>query len=527
MIRRDHGVARLARTGRRCAKLASVAAVASLIVAATSVITAGAAQATIATDEQSAEQIATAAGYRTGVAVLDLQTGAYYGAGQDTDSFASESIVKIFIATELLLTGQMTGTTETTAYQMITESDDDDADDLYGLAGGDNVINLVAAHYDLPTLGTAPSEPGQWGNTEINARAMVYLYAAIAKDSVVGPWLMNAMANATEYGADGTYQFFGIPSATTGAAIKQGWGDDGDDSPNAVFNSTGFVDGDRYAVAILADGPPDSYGLAISDVLTSEAEALMPGGRLDDPADHNPVITNLAATPTGSTVQITGTATDPDDAGPLSVQAREGGSIVASSSTAPNNSFALTFLAANGTHTYAVTVVNVGEGTANATATTAPLTVDGSPQGGVASVTGGPGHITITGQDADPNLPPGADPTVTVTVNGDAPITEPVNEPTPAIASALGSTPMPGDFSLAIPATAGRDHITVTYNGTDGAPSTIQGIWPVTVAETTTQRRDDELELAVPALAAVMLLVSLGVTVSLRRRSRPARAQTS
>ena len=61
-----------------------------------------------------------------------------------------------------------------------------------------------------------------------------------------------------EYGADGTYQFFGMPSATTGAAIKQGWGDDGDDSPNADFNSTGYVDGGNYAVAILTDGrrPP-------------------------------------------------------------------------------------------------------------------------------------------------------------------------------------------------------------------------------------------------------------------------------
>jgi hypothetical protein len=201
------------------------------------------AAADLVTDVQAAAQVATDQGYRTGVATLNLRTGEYLGAGADTAPFASESVAKVLIATELLATGQMTGGTEATAYQMITQSDDD-ADALYGLAGGDDVINLVAARYDIPFLGTPPELSGWWGNTEITAKGMVYLYAAIARDPTVGPWLMNAMAHATEYGADGTYQYFGIPSATTAAAIKQGWGDDGDDSPDAVFNSTGYVDDD-------------------------------------------------------------------------------------------------------------------------------------------------------------------------------------------------------------------------------------------------------------------------------------------
>jgi hypothetical protein len=142
---------------------------------------------------------------------------------------------------------------------MIVESDDDDADALYGLAGGDDLIKLVADRYHIDDLGTPPTRPGWWGNTEITAKGIVYLYAAIAKDPLVGPWLIDAMSHTSEYGADGTYQFFGIPAATTGAAIKQGWGDDGDDSPDAVSNSTGYVDGDQVAVAILTDGSPSSY----------------------------------------------------------------------------------------------------------------------------------------------------------------------------------------------------------------------------------------------------------------------------
>jgi hypothetical protein len=217
------------------------------------------AAADLVSDVQAAAQVATDQGYRTGVAALDLRTGKYLSGGEDTAPFASESVAKVLIATQLLATGQMTGATGATAYEMITHSDDDAANALYGLAGGDDVINLVAARYQIPFLGTPPDEPGWWGSTEITAKGMVYLYAAIARDPTVGPWLMNAMAHTTEYGADGTYQFFGIPSATTGAAIKQGWGDDGDDSPNAVFNSTGYVDNDEYAVAILTDGSPWTY----------------------------------------------------------------------------------------------------------------------------------------------------------------------------------------------------------------------------------------------------------------------------
>ena len=505
--------------------LAGITAVTAALSAVT-VVSVAAAQATITTDAQSAAQIASAAGYRTGIAVLDLQTGVYDGAGQDTAAFASESVAKIFIATELLLTGQMTGTTETTAFQMITQSDDNDADALYGLAGGDDVVNLVAAHYDLPSLGTAPSQPGWWGNTEINAKAMVYLYAAIARDPVVGPWLMNAMANATEYGADGTYQFFGLPSATTGAAIKQGWGDDGDDSPDAVFNTTGFVNGDTYAVAILTDGSPSTYGTQISNMLTSEAKALMPGGKIDDPADHNPVISNLAATTTGSTVHITGTATDPDTTAALSIQADEGHASVETSSTAPDHTFDLSFLAINGAHTYTVTAANVGAGTADTTATTAAITVDGTPQGEVESVTGGPGTITITGQVINPNLSPGQDPTVTVAIGGRAPVTMPVNDPTAAPVGTTAPAISINGYTLVVPASPGPDDVTVTYVGSEGAPSMTEGTWFVTVAPTATQRRDTELEVVIPVLAAALGLVGVSLAVGLRRRSRRAHPST-
>lgn len=229
---------------------------------------------------RSAAQLATGQGYRTGIAVLDLRTGAYAGAGEDTATFPSESVVKVMIAARLLLTGQMSGDVQTEAYQMITQSDDDDADALYGLAGGDDLVPDLAAHYGIADLGGSPSQAGWWGNTPISAKGLVQLYAALAKDPTVGPWLTDAMSHGTQDGADGTDQIFGLPAATTGAAFKQGWGDDGDDSTDAVFHSTGYVGGGTYAVAILTEGPADSYGSAISAVVTAEAKALMPDGTI-------------------------------------------------------------------------------------------------------------------------------------------------------------------------------------------------------------------------------------------------------
>jgi len=313
----------------RAARALCCAAVAALLSCGVLLLAgpAQAASADPATDVQAAAQVATAQGYRTGVAVLDLGTGAYYGAGEDAADFASESVVKVLIATELLLDGKMTGSTETTAYQMITESDDEDADDLYWLAGGDDVVDLVAQHYGIDDLGSPPSRSGWWGNTELTAKGLVQLYAAIVADDTVGPWLENAMAHTTEYGADGTYQFFGLPSATTGAEVKQGWGDDGDDSPNAVYNSTGYVEDGRYAVAILTDGPPSSYGSPISAVLTAQAQALLPGGTVDDPTPV-PASAPSAATAAPSTAAPSTAApsTPADDA--------SGGTTSASGSTA-------------------------------------------------------------------------------------------------------------------------------------------------------------------------------------------------
>src|SRR4051794_19044003 len=182
--------------------------------------------ASVSSQAASAVNYAHANGYRSAIGVLDTQTGAFTGAGDYNSTYASESVMKTFIATRLLLTGQMSGWNETTAYKMITQSDDASASALYGRVGGDSLINWIKQALNIPNLGYPPLRAGWWGGTQITAAGMASFYNAVRHRPGIWNWLGNAMHHATPYGSDGMYQFFGIPSATTGFAVKQGWGGD-------------------------------------------------------------------------------------------------------------------------------------------------------------------------------------------------------------------------------------------------------------------------------------------------------------
>jgi hypothetical protein len=269
--------------------------VSSVLALSTAVVVATAPAADAATRRGAVSAGATYArthGYYVGVAVLDTKTGHFYGAGHYKNFFASESVVKVFIATRLLVSGRMHGTTKARAYKMITQSDDAIASSFYGSVGGDSLINWIKQRYGVPSLGTPPHRANWWGNTHITPGGLVRLYAKLKRDPKVGPWLLNAMHHATRFGSDGTFQFFGLPSATSGAAIKQGWGADFDDWFNSAdFNTTGFVNHDRYAVAILARGPISTYGSAIGNLLTNVARRVLPAGVFPDPV---PTLTGIS-----------------------------------------------------------------------------------------------------------------------------------------------------------------------------------------------------------------------------------------
>ncbi len=233
-------------------------------------------------------------GYHVGIAVLDTRTGRTYSAGYHAGTFASESVVKVMIATRVYLQGRLHGRTAQRMYTMITRSDDQIASSTYGSVGGDHLITYIKKRFHLPKLGSEPRRAGWWGNTHITPDGMVALYAKLKAMPSFGRWLLNAMHHATKHGSDGFYQWFGLKSANSSAAIKQGWGTDYDNwSAGADENTTGFVNGDRYAIAILARGPARTYGSPIGSMLTATAKRLLPGGVF--PGDA-PVVTSLSRT---------------------------------------------------------------------------------------------------------------------------------------------------------------------------------------------------------------------------------------
>lgn len=232
--------------------------------------------------ERAAVRLAHHDGMATGIGVVDTATGAVYTAGQANRLFASASVVKTLIATRLILRGKLHGTDRALAHKMIVASDNDAAQQLYPQAGGDRLVPDLERHYHLSGLGAAPLRPHVWGATRLTAAGMAEFYAAVRTDHRVWPWLSRAMHAYEPTSSEGEPNSFGVAAAAPRSAVKNGWVLDVEpDTPRrAQINSTGFVDHDRYAVAIFTRGPTSDYYRAGERVVTDEAELVMPHGHL-------------------------------------------------------------------------------------------------------------------------------------------------------------------------------------------------------------------------------------------------------
>lgn len=238
---------------------------------------------------RSAVRYASTHDVRVGLAVINLRTGRLVHAGS-TGRFGTASVVKVLIATRLLLDGRMHGATAERAYRMITRSDDAAADRLWPLAGGPRLVPWLERHYGI-RIGRPNFLRGRWGNTQVTAVGLARFYAAAARDQRVWPWLSRAMAHSRRVAADGTNQFFGIPAAGAGHVVKQGWGAwSAGNYVDATVNSTGIVrrGGERYAVVILTQGHRNNrytdrhaFNARQAAVVTRIARLLLPAGRLD------------------------------------------------------------------------------------------------------------------------------------------------------------------------------------------------------------------------------------------------------
>ncbi|MCA0436842.1 MAG: hypothetical protein KDB39_00385 [Austwickia sp.] len=261
---------------------AAVSSAAAAAAAAPAVRSAAATTGARQTAADAAAAYAVRAGWQTGIAIVDLRTGQITTAGAATTHFPAESTIKLLLAAHLLAAGEMTGDVAAAAHAMVVASDDDAANALYELAGGDGVGAWAAARYGVPALAALAGPvngPGQWGSLPVSALGMAQFLAAAADDPAVGPWLTATMAQLEPIAADGTDQRFGIKAAAPEAAVKQGWGGDVPGLDAEGTPSIGYVDG-RYAVAIYTLHAPAVDQAGAQAMVTAQARLLLPGGHV-------------------------------------------------------------------------------------------------------------------------------------------------------------------------------------------------------------------------------------------------------
>ena len=225
-------------------------------------------------------------------AVLDRNTGELVTNG-DTRTIAIASVVKLFIADDLLLQvakGQTTLSPDdrTMLDVMLRSSDDSAAEVFWNRSGGSAIINRVVSRYGLTS--TRPPNNGRWFNTISTVTDLVRYYDKLLAGTGGLPGeqasiILSNLAASTPTAPDGMVpggvypQRFGIPEGLPGdpVAVKQGWmccvGSDW------MHLSTGVIGPDRrYVMAIASMQPTDAATARMT--ITAAVRAMFPEGRI-------------------------------------------------------------------------------------------------------------------------------------------------------------------------------------------------------------------------------------------------------
>jgi hypothetical protein len=231
---------------------------------------------------------AAAKGADISTVVLDRSTGRRVTNGNGR-GIAIASVVKLFIADDLLLRGPPLSPDDLTSFQsMLRSSDDSAAEVFWNRGGGSAIIARVAGRYGLG--GTRPPGNGRWFNTISTAADLVRYYDMMLSGAGGLPMdkanmIVDNLAQSTPTGIDGMMpggvypQRFGIPEGLYAepVAVKQGWmccvGSDW------MHLSTGIIGSDhRYVMAIASDQPASAE--AARAAITQAVKTMFPGGRI-------------------------------------------------------------------------------------------------------------------------------------------------------------------------------------------------------------------------------------------------------
>jgi len=208
-----------------------------------------------------------------GAVVFDRLAGAELVALNADRQFRSASLVKLLIAIDALNRGASASERDSLA-RMLSLSDDNLASSFWVKGGRPDIIIRTVALLGL-TSTEPPESPGKWGEVRITAHDMlrVYQYVMDQLPPADHTLIVDALAQAPQYAADGYDQHFGIADGLNLQwAIKQGWGNN---SNAMVLHSTGLVGQNwRYVVILLTEHPLGSGWQTCSSSVTAAAGAL-------------------------------------------------------------------------------------------------------------------------------------------------------------------------------------------------------------------------------------------------------------
>ncbi|MCR6483911.1 hypothetical protein M8542_13890 [Amycolatopsis sp. OK19-0408] len=204
------------------------------------------------------------------VLVHDRKTGRDLVSYRPEATYTSASLVKLFIALEALRRGEPADEVA----EMLSRSDDDVASRLWLRLGGPTIVTSWAARMGL-TATRPPAEAGHWGSTLVSAADLVRVYRYLMDSAPAGTRqvVLRALDGATEHGADGFDQYFGIPAAVTATdwAVKQGWSCC---DPGRNLHTSGLVGGRRYVVVVLTAQPASTGYATATERVTAVVKAL-------------------------------------------------------------------------------------------------------------------------------------------------------------------------------------------------------------------------------------------------------------
>ncbi|WP_229788543.1 hypothetical protein [Thermopolyspora flexuosa] len=170
-------------------------------------------------------------GVTPGYMVFDTKTGKVTAQYRAHARYRSASVVKVLIALDYLESrprGSAIPKRDLALLQpMLRSSHDDAASALWRRGGQRAIIQRMARRLRLTDSGPPPADkPGYWGYTAISAADVVKIYRYLLEraDPAHRAFILGNLRKATKCGADGFYQYFGIPDAAPRPwAVKQGW----------------------------------------------------------------------------------------------------------------------------------------------------------------------------------------------------------------------------------------------------------------------------------------------------------------